>query len=66
MTSPLRTVLVGAGLIGRKRALQLPAAFSLVGIFDLNHDAALALANDLEISPSIASSLDELLLTVIY
>ncbi len=60
MTSPLRTVLVGAGLIGRKRALQLPATFSLVGIFDLNHDAALALANDLETPPAIASSLDEL------
>ena len=60
MNSPLRTVLVGTGLIGRKRALQLPATFSLVGIFDLNHDAARSLANDLVPRPTVASSLDEL------
>jgi len=60
MTTPLKTVLVGTGLIGRKRALQLPPTFSLIGIFDLNHDAACSLANELQPSPTVVSSLDEL------
>jgi predicted dehydrogenase len=59
--SSYRIGLVGAGLIGTKRALSLPSNFSLVSIFDTNRQSSHNLAKKLEGSVEIAETIEDLL-----
>jgi predicted dehydrogenase len=60
MMPQLRTVIIGAGLIGKKRSLHLPDSFDLIGIFDVNLAAAQLLISQLDRQPKVVSSLEEL------
>jgi predicted dehydrogenase len=55
----MRVVIVGCGLIGRKRALALQSDDELVGVIDVAANRAVALAQDF--SSSVLSSLREVL-----
>jgi predicted dehydrogenase len=59
MTDGLRVGIVGCGLIGRKRALAIRAEDSIVGVADVNPEAAAALAADLDCAS--LGSVDDLL-----
>jgi len=57
----MRVGIIGAGLIGRKRAGSMPIGCHVTAVFDVHHEAGARLRDDLAPAAKVASSLQDFL-----